>query len=94
MTITRDVRSTDQQRKRAPINSESGTHINQRTDAPRRPTFRQAITSFMFDRDKGLVFEKLKQRSHSDCSARGRGVGMVDVVAEMRFRLNDLGSTR
>jgi hypothetical protein len=28
-------------------------------DALRRPTFRQAIASFMFDRGKGLIFEKL-----------------------------------
>jgi hypothetical protein len=30
-------------------------------DALRRPAFRQAIASFMFDREKGLVFEKLKK---------------------------------
>jgi hypothetical protein len=30
-------------------------------DVARRSAFRQAITSFMFDRDKGLVFEKLKK---------------------------------
>jgi hypothetical protein len=30
-------------------------------DAPRLTAFRQAIASFMFDRKKGLVFEKLKK---------------------------------
>jgi hypothetical protein len=31
-------------------------------DTLHRPTFRQAIASFMLDREKGLAFEKLKKK--------------------------------